>query len=604
MTAAVYSLERRWEIPAYVWPAVLGTSVAVHLAVLSYGLPNMAVPETQPEQRTETELVLETGGLEFETLPATEAAPTQSGVLPQPVKSSEVEPLQPQSAPVTTVQQSVAPESVVVPVSPTTIVQTVTPPAATLDLQANVAEPVSSVATPANSATETVVVEAVEIQADEPVIEVLEVEAQNPTDTVVSTPSQDLVAVESPVTETVVTAVEVQPPASTPLAVISNKVDAVPEDDDAIALVATPDPIQVIEAAPVTPEVSVLSDVATVVVPSVQAEPETVVARPIAPTTTTSAQNPDAISPVVADVVQSQLETTAVVRPEPIRPETKEFGESVVSVGPVEQQVAALPTVEAEHTAISPTETNPAALPSAQPDLDPAESVPPVQVASIDPLANAEAYVSNYNIGDCAHLTVMEAGADSASVTAYGSGLAPFAVFDQRFKADNGFEASIELRLVSSRQCALLDAIGLSQGIEAAGLVDLDQSVVRSGSSVTGVIQRDLPLGKIAAANEAGLGLDGKGPPEIYLIDGAGQIHDGRNFLLPASNSFTAGGWRFSVPVTLKSSEDQETALVLAIWNRPEPRQPARFGTLPAPRIAELLREPGVYSLSAFKVSR
>ena len=158
---------------------------------------------------------------------------------------------------------------------------------------------------------------------------------------------------------------------------------------------------------------------------------------------------------------------------------------------------------------------------------------------------------------------------------------------------------------MTRKQCALLNALGISEGIEAAGLVDLDRTVVRSGTQVSGVVQRDLPLERIASAEQSGLDLSGKGPPELYLIDNTGQIHDGREFLLPASNSQTAGGWRFRVPVTMiASDETDETALVLAIWNRPANRQPARFGRLPAERVAEILAEPGVYSLTAFKVSR
>ncbi|WP_157738689.1 hypothetical protein [Labrenzia sp. VG12] len=52
------------------------------------------------------------------------------------------------------------------------------------------------------------------------------------------------------------------------------------------------------------------------------------------------------------------------------------------------------------------------------------------------------------------------------------------------------------------------------------------------------------------------------------------------------------------------SRSDSETALVLAIWNRPAANQPPRFGTLPSSRIAGILAAPGVYSLAAFKVSR
>ncbi len=175
---------------------------------------------------------------------------------------------------------------------------------------------------------------------------------------------------------------------------------------------------------------------------------------------------------------------------------------------------------------------------------------------------------------------------------------------DKQFKTDQGFEASIEMRQVTRSQCALLEALGVSGGIEAVGLIELDRTVVRSGTNLSGVIERDLPLEQIQSATADGVPLNGMGPPEIYLIDADGQIHDGRSNILPESSSSTAGGWRFRMPVVLLSALDEEPALVLAVWNRPKDNQPGRFRTRPARDIARVLAEPGVFSLSAFKVSR
>lgn len=627
MTAAAYNLEQRWEIPAFVWPAVLGTSVAVHLAVLIYGLPNMATPEAHPEERTETELVLETGGLEYEAVSALEAAPSLSQSEAQPVPLTAPDTLHPNLTPATTVQTNTQTDSTVVPIEPQANIDSVTLPDAVENLEASSTDPVVTPTPFSSQGVDPVEIEAVEVQAATSSPQVLETEPQVSENTALSPSVQEVTLVESMSAETVVIAVEVQPLTETQVTDVTAEVTA-PKDasSNVVAPVAGPEldtddaivPVTVLEQAATTveetavPETSIVSDATPVVVPTIEPVPETAVLQPVTSAATSTAEAVIEEEPAFADVIQAQTETSTVVTADEIMPLLSQDGETAIAIDPVEQQVLAeevadeqvaeIVSQEIETAALSPAD--PQVVSRLQPDPDPAQSVSAVQVPSIDPLANAEAYVNNYNIGECAHLTVVEAGADNASVTAFGAGIAQFKQFDERFKADNGYSADIELRLVSTRQCALLDAIGLNQGVEAAGLVDLDRSVVRSGSSVTGVIQRDLPLGKIASANASGLGLDGKGPPEIYLIDGAGQIHDGRNYLLPASNTFTAGGWRFSVPVTLKSSEGEETALVLAIWNRPKSRQPARFGALPAERIADLLAEPGVYSLAAFKVSR
>ncbi|WP_428687217.1 hypothetical protein [Roseibium sp.] len=304
-------------------------------------------------------------------------------------------------------------------------------------------------------------------------------------------------------------------------------------------------------------------------------------------------------------VLPAATEVVAAVKPDSLNaPVNSEQTGNAQAVRPVEQQLASLRPTEEGLPAIAPARPETAPVPSVTLPSDPADNVPPVEVASIDPLAKVTSYVAGYDAGECAHLSVLSAGADNATVTAYGAGIAPFALFDQRFAADHGYEAKVEVRLVTRRQCALLDALGLSNGLEAAGLVELDKTIVRSGTPVSGVIQRDLPVDRIAQAEQAGLQLNGKGPPELYLIDDAGQIHDGRDHILPATNAVTAGGWRFAVPVTLLSSEDSETALILAVWNRPKSKQPAKFGTMPADSIAAVLAAPGVYSLSAFKVAR
>ncbi|PVB63595.1 hypothetical protein [Labrenzia sp. 011] len=556
MSAAPYNDDGQWDIPGFLWPAVLGTSVAIHISVLIYGLPDMSFLPDEPVPQHETEVIIESGGLTFAPVPAVESEASQTAV--------------PGAAPV--VSSSATPQ----PVLPAPVVS---------------ARPVEGDA-----------LQPVKPEASRP-------DRPQPS----KAPVLQAVAAAKPQASPVATAPVV--PAQQPQTLTALRpVDQTLTPAQQVA-VAEPGPVARAGAAQVggrivKPAVSLVSPVTGP--PSGNAEaPEPVpqnsnvrpaqdsvalVAAPSAPKAAVSA--PKKLVPV------SGARVGAVGTGGAVSGSGQTGTGPVQAVRPVEQQIATLRPAEEDVTAIDPARPEISAVPAAPQTSEPAQGVAPVEVASIDPLAKVSGYVASYDPGDCAHLTVMSAGADSAAVTAYGAGIAPFAIFDQRFAADQGYEAKIEVRLVTREQCALLNALGVSEGVEAAGLVELDRTIVASGTRVSGVVQRDLPLDRIAAAEGTGVSLNGKGPPELYLIDDGGQIHDGRAYILPASNALTAGGWRFSVPVTLLSKQESETALLLAIWNRPEDRQPEGFSSLPADRVAEVLSAPGVYSLTAFKVTR
>ncbi|WP_269582307.1 hypothetical protein [Roseibium sp. Sym1] len=601
MSAAAYNLENRWEIPAYVWPAVLGVSVALHISIFLFGLPLTEWENEPVDPPLETEVIIESGGPVFEDVALAEPSPTASepvepalvATRPEvplaPAVPSELKDLQPLAAepadvstvPVEEIESAevpilsqVAPNEIdisevpeVTNVAPVQVQAIEVPPAETIesvppetgpDPEVVVADPAIPVVS--LSPADTVVPLAVTSPA------VAEIAAENVTDTPLAQPDrEELTTIDAEAVEVIASSEErTELIAETP-----NGTASLIVDQAAVDVAAGP---QVVSETP--PEALV------------DAEPVTVVAA-----------NP-------VPVISSEETALLVGETEEVVTVLEAENTQIETVSPLEQQLTEIEQVETEVAALSPAEPDTAAVPSVELPSAPADIVPAAEVATIDPLADVTRYVSNYNAGDCAHLSVVSAGADNAQVTAFGPGIGPFAVFDRRFADDQGYEASIELRIVTRQQCALLDALGVSGGVEAAGLVELDKTLVKSGALLTGLIQRDLPLARIAAARETGLDLSGKGPPELYLIDDAGRIHDGRDYLLPASNARTAGAWRFKIPVHLTSAVERETALILAVWNRPASRQPARFGTLPSARIAAILAEPGVYSLAAFKVSR
>jgi hypothetical protein len=578
VTAATDSAERRWDIPIYVWPPVLGVSVALHLSMI-FGLAGSEWRQAEVADRPETEIVIESGGIVFEDVSAAATEPLEPAV---DGNAQIVEPAAPEIAP-----SDIAEASDLQPLSSETVPSAIAP-----------AEVSAPVVAPAAQDPAEIGAVAVDLVAQPPIpaAEIAPVPAAE-----ASLPQGDPVAVVVPESQA---ADQVQ------------AVDALPAVQNPVETLIEAEPVPVAETQNLGDGVSLPTvaqdltvaeqQVAPVVVPIVASDQDLTVVTEVAPTAPVAAAP---ASRVEAAQLSPQIVNAQEAPPTAVSPATSpvavpDTSTEVETVSPALQEIEAVAPTETVVAALSPSEPDTEAVPTVAPPGEPAENVPPVEVATIDPLAKVTSYVEDYDFGDCAHLSVLDAGADSAKVTAFGAGIAPFALFDQRFTADQGFEASIELRLVTRQQCSLLNALGLSEGIEAAGLVELDSSVVRSGASVAGVIERDLPLTRIASAQQAGLDLGGKGPPELYLIDDAGQIHDGREFLLPASNARTAGAWRFKVPVTLISGQSEETAVILAIWNRPAARQPSRFGVLPPDRIAGILEEPGVFSLSAFKVSR
>ncbi len=575
MSAAASSTEQGWAIPAYVWPPVLGASVALHLSVLVFGLAEMRLPQQDPAELTETEIIIESGGVAFEdVVAASPLQPEAAAVEAVDVSASEVAETTPASGEVNELQ----------PVASDVLAASVPP--------SDIVESVEVLSVPDTNPVEAVAAEVPDVTPSAPETAIL---SQVETIEVIEAGQAEVAQV-------------LEPGGDIPLAPVT---DSLPADPSTLALSDVADVVP----PPVTPAVSPTAAEVAVIEPVTVSQGTDGLISDEVLTIVSSATEAQPIPSVgVEPVAPAAIPVLSVTEPEPEpepEPETVIAANTgITPVASVEieavspaQVVSAVQPAETVVAAISPSEPDTSAVPTVAPPSEPPESVPPVEVATIDPLARITNYVETYDFGDCAHLSVLAAGSDSASVTAFGSGIDPFVRFDKRFSADQGFEAAIELRLVTSSQCGLLNALGLSAGIEAAGLVELDGTVVRSGTQVTGVIRRDLPLQRIAAAEQTGLDLSGKGPPELYLIDDAGQIHDGREFLLPVSSARTAGAWRFKVPVTLMASQSAETALVLAIWNRPASRQPPRFRVQPSARITDVLAQPGVYSLSAFKVS-
>lgn len=620
MTAAVYNQTGDSRIPAPVWTAVLGVSVAAHAAFLIYGLPKLDWQASELPKPIETEIVIQSEDLFFEATSPVEsvlsdaAVPDAASVQPSETLSDAVSPTTPTQA-LTAADQSVRPEETqaadAASVRPETLAATSSDNGelvAPEQLEAASAQ----VATTAQADTVSAVdVEAVPEQAAAPL------EAASQQSVAVTSPEAVVVIGQSNVTD-VVQAIPEEPVFDA----LQSVQDVVTPETQTVETLASstqtsdPAPVAVATAAPTSVQAANTSApaVAHTVTPS--ASSVVVTSQPVSPSSSTAvtpnsntvvapvSSAPIASSPVVVSSNSSANQVSAVVVPSSSASPVQVQSGTVQAVSPVEEQVAAVQPSEVDLAALNPSDPNPSNVPAAPISSDPAANVPPEDVPTIDPLAEVTEYVSGYDIGQCAHLTVVSAGTDTAQIIAFGAIIPSFVEFYGRFEKDNGYEADLQVRPISRSQCSVLDEIDTSNGIESPGLVELERTVVRSGTRLIGVIQRDLPLGRIAQAEAAGLELNGKGPPELYLIDREGQIFDGRSYIRAETSTAAIGGWRFSIPVAFPSNEQDEYNLILAIWNRPKQNQPAAFTKLPASRIASVLEKPGVYSIEAFRMSR
>ena len=530
MTVAVYNLAGEARIPAYVWTAVLGVSVAVHIALLVYGI-SLQFTDAQDPDIAQTEIVIESEGPVFETAeqvqsvvaeaaqpdavaPQTPSETALQPVLPDDIEQaltpsvSELEPAQ--IEPVRPVENETSVSGVVAPVVQETVEAETAPIAPTEQVAPDTLD---TVVPPAETAAASTPVEPVAVAQPETAAQV---EQNNsniaPSEaTVVAGVAPDVVVVEA-IPE------DAPPSASEPETIVAVPSVVPAQTGNEVAVVTSVQPTtqvapQTVDSAVRPPEASVAPPVETV----------TAATRPAPVATTASSVPVTAVSPsagavqtvtstevtqdvaVAASAPVSQIESETVpaasANPVQVAPG------NVQAVVPAEEQIAAVQPSEIISPSVLPSDPEASSVAPAPTVSDPEPSVPPDDVPTIDPLAKVTAYVSDYDIGSCAHITVLAAGTDTAEILAFGVGIPRFMEFYSKFQGTQGYDPDMQVRPISNGQCAVLDTLETSKGIEAPGLVQLARTDIRSGSQLTGVIQRDLPIGRIAQAEAAGAGV-------------------------------------------------------------------------------------------------
>jgi hypothetical protein len=100
-------------------------------------------------------------------------------------------------------------------------------------------------------------------------------------------------------------------------------------------------------------------------------------------------------------------------------------------------------------------------------------------------------YVLQYDGGNCFFVAPVEVNELSATLQGYGASRQPFETLDRAFQHQNGFEATIDVRLVLPAQCPAVDFLGRLRGAVGAPNLRVESDRLSVDDSLTGVVDRD-----------------------------------------------------------------------------------------------------------------
>jgi len=184
------------------------------------------------------------------------------------------------------------------------------------------------------------------------------------------------------------------------------------------------------------------------------------------------------------------------------------------------------PAPSAAPTALPPSATTTPDNPIG-PSLTPASKQGNTEVAALQPPGSRaeqiQRYIDQYDGGDCFFVAPTAVSANAAQIDGYGASGSPFQVLDDAFKRANGFEASIEVRQVTSAQCPAITFLGRLRNERArAPRIQVGQTNLRSGDALAGSIE--------------GVG---NNSVQLLLVSDEGQVQDVSALLKPAGDAKT-----------------------------------------------------------------
>ncbi len=256
-------------------------------------------------------------------------------------------------------------------------------------------------------------------------------------------------------------------------------------------------------------------------------------------------QKPVLVAPPRENAPEAPVQPTNLT-PEEATPETEPENDTVPEIPVQEQQQDNL-------------ETAPAKQPETQirPPVIPTEDKPQQALKPEDRIRN---FVSSYQAGNCMYLQPIQIASRSAEIEGFASRTPPFIAFDSDFTQAQGFEAKIQVNLVSDAQCPAVAFLRATpQGSSKTELkLDMQRTVIPNGSNMAGRIS-----GYDPSTGDLGL----------LFVGSKGEVSNLSPYLQTDD-----GGAGFVVPLSLKTAAE-ETGLVIAmvgpgiartLANRPE----------------------------------
>jgi serine/threonine-protein kinase len=265
--------------------------------------------------------------------------------------------------------------------------------------------------------------------------------------------------------------------------------------------------------------------------------------RPNAPDAPTQQTNLKPPAQTPAPQQQAPQQQTTQQPPEtqtpPVQPSSGQTPETQKPSTSPSKTVPEIPTKPAQ----APVETKP----------EPTETVrPPVATNTqqatedVSPETRIRNFIGSYQAGDCMYLQPIEIANRTARIEGFASRTPPFISFDSDFTQSQGFEAKIQVNLVSDAQCPAIAFLrGTPQGSANTELhLDMQRTVVPNGSNMAGRISGYDP-------STGGLGL--------IFVNSKGEAVNLSPYLQMEDR-----GAGFVVPLTLKTSTE-ETGLIIAM---------------------------------------
>ncbi|WP_332684584.1 serine/threonine-protein kinase [Bosea sp. (in: a-proteobacteria)] len=159
---------------------------------------------------------------------------------------------------------------------------------------------------------------------------------------------------------------------------------------------------------------------------------------------------------------------------------------------------------QAQAPAQIPAQIPPVAAPPPSPRPPPAPETktaantldpPPATSAEPEPRTPAERierYITSYDGGACFFLWPISVSDKRVTVEGFGSSAPPFVAFDSAFKRNQGFEAQISLRSMTTAQCPMVDFLRqIGRGIDRSPVMQIGAFTIRSGDTLSGTVESD-----------------------------------------------------------------------------------------------------------------